>query len=264
MVAISSRLADGAVTGGAYAASVAGWFFSSKATAAGVRSYRTRRAGTGGALRRQHRPIQGSSVAASHWILPALGDFYSAHPDIRLHLVCVDELPGIESKGFDLEVRFGVGGWADALSYPLLDEVVFPVASPRLLDKTPIKSRKDLLRVPLLQLAEFTGPWMDWQRWLPSGRKSTEQSPTIRKFTTYAMLLEAAIYGHGVALGWKYYVAPALQRGELRICLDERRSSRFQEYLVVHRDRANDAAVRRVADWVRVYADETRARFSNY
>jgi len=204
------------------------------------------------------------SVAASHWILPALGDFYSAHPEIRLHLVCVDELLGIKSKGFDLEVRFGVGGWADALSYPLLDEVIFPVASPGLLSKTPIKSRKDLLRVPLLQLAEFTSPWMDWQRWLPSGSKNTERNPTIRKFTTYAMLLEAATYGHGVALGWKYYVAPALERGELRICLDERRSSRFQEYLVVHRDRANDAAVRRVADWVRVYADETRARFSNY
>ncbi|UVJ43344.1 hypothetical protein NVV94_22740 [Pseudomonas sp. LS1212] len=85
----------------------------------------------------------------------------------------------------------------------------------------------------------------------------------MRYYSTYSTLLDAAIYGHGVALGWKYYAAEALVRGDLCPALPLRKTSRLKEFLVVNRQRANEASVMRTVDWIRTYAESTRIRFSD-
>ncbi|KAF1036141.1 MAG: Glycine cleavage system transcriptional activator [Burkholderia lata] len=202
------------------------------------------------------------SVAASQWLLPASEEFYAANPDILLQLICVDEPAPSGAPAFDLEVRFGNGKWQDGIVYPLLDEVIFPVASAGFLKKHAISSQDDLLQVPLLQLTSYHSPLMDWLRWLPHKSLGVTQKPTIRTYSTYSTLLDAAMYGHGVALGWKYYVADALERGDLRIVLPMRKTSRLKEFLVVSRQRADTPAVKRTADWIRAYADATCRNFS--
>ncbi|NML32307.1 LysR family transcriptional regulator [Paraburkholderia antibiotica] len=203
------------------------------------------------------------SVAASQWLLPVSEEFYAANPDILLQLICVDEPAPSSAPAFDLEVRFGNGKWQDGICYPLLDEVIFPVASPEFLEKYPISSQDDLLNVALLQLTLYQSPLMDWLRWLPPRELDGSQKPIIRTYSTYSTLLDAAIYGHGVALGWKYYVAEALERGDLRVVLPMKKTSRFKEYLVVNRQRANVPAVKRTAEWIRAYAETTCRRFSH-
>lgn len=67
-------------------------------------------------------------AAASLWLMPALGAFYARFPDIRLHLVCIDELPEFNGD-FDLGNPFRNRVWPNLESYPLLEERVYPVAS---------------------------------------------------------------------------------------------------------------------------------------
>lgn len=170
-------------------------------------------------------------AAASLWLMPALGDFYERYPHIRLHLVCVDELPEFAGGGFDLEIRFGLGSWPGYESFPLLPEEIYPVASPSFLSAHRIEGVGDLAKVPLLQLANFTSPLMDWRTWL--GPASQSDQPVIRPLTTYAMVIEAAIFGHGVALGWHEYVRRAIAKGDLvRLPVEARRSD-YREFLVV-------------------------------
>ncbi|HTN98119.1 MAG TPA: LysR substrate-binding domain-containing protein [Nordella sp.] len=170
-------------------------------------------------------------AAASLWLMPALGDFYERYPDIRLHLVCVDELPEFAGGDFDLEIRFGLGSWPGFESFPLLPEEIYPVASPVFCAAHRIDSADDLAKAPLLQLANFTSPLMDWRTWLGAGHQA--EPPVIRPFTTYAMVLEAAIFGHGVALGWHEYVRRTVDKGDLvRLPVPARRSD-YREFLVV-------------------------------
>ncbi|MBN9441892.1 LysR substrate-binding domain-containing protein [Bosea sp. (in: a-proteobacteria)] len=184
-------------------------------------------------------------AAASLWLMPALGAFYASFPDIRLHLVCIDELPEFGGGDFDLEIRFGLGDWPGVTSYPLLSETIYPVASAEFCRNHAITSLDDLSRVPLLQLANFTSPLMDWKGWL-----SDDHVPIIRYFTTYAMVLEAAHFGHGVALGWHAYVRPAVEKGDLiRLPIEERKST-YREFLVVRPAAAQRSPVERTQNWL--------------
>lgn len=97
-------------------------------------------------------------AAASLWVMPALGAFYARFPDVRLQLVCIDELPEFSNNDFDLEIRFGTGSWPNAESYPLLEERVYPVASRKFIAAHEIKGPECLNRVPLLQLENFSSP----------------------------------------------------------------------------------------------------------
>lgn len=184
-------------------------------------------------------------AAASLWLMPALGDFYASFPDIRLHLVCIDELPEFGGGNFDLEIRFGIGAWPGVESHPLLEETIYPVASPDFCKAHSIDDVAQLAAVPLLQLTNFSSPLMNWEAWLPGGR-----TPIIRHFTTYAMVLEAALFGHGVALGWHHYVRRAVDRGDLiRLPIKERKSD-YREFLVVNPGASSRFSVERTKNWL--------------
>ncbi|MCY1538753.1 Glycine cleavage system transcriptional activator [compost metagenome] len=204
-----------------------------------------------------------TSVAASNWLLPALSEFYSSNPDILLQMICIDDSASIDIADYDIEVRFGSGNWSDGISYPLLDEVIFPVASPEFLRLHPIERIEDLCAVPLLQLANHISPLMSWTNWLPNQELDKPAQTFIRSYSTYSTLLDAAVYGHGVALGWKYYAAEALVRGDLCPVLPLRKTSRLKEFLVVNRQRAQDSKVARTTAWIRAYAEATRIRFKD-
>lgn len=204
-----------------------------------------------------------TSVAASNWLLPALSNFYAANPDVLLQLICIDESPSVDISDFDIEVRFGSGNWDDGISYPLLEEVIMPVASPEFLRQHSIRKVEDLCNVPLLQLATHHSPLMDWRQWLPNQALDKPIPTLVRFYSTYSTLLDAAIYGHGVALGWKYYVAEALVRGDLCAVLPLRKTSRLKEFLVVNRQHVSKPHVMRTCEWIRAYAEATRARFGD-
>lgn len=184
-------------------------------------------------------------AAASLWLMPALGGFYARFPDIRLHLVCIDEFPELAEGNFDLEIRFGAGSWPNVESYPLLEERVYPVASREFLAAHPIPDPASLVSVPLLQLENFTSPLMNWNTWLEA-----DANPIIRRLTTYAMVLEAARFGHGVALGWHPYVRQSVQKGDLVKLPVPERTSDYREFLVVKPAARRRFSVERTKDWI--------------
>ncbi|QKC98330.1 LysR substrate-binding domain-containing protein [Mesorhizobium sp. NZP2298] len=197
-------------------------------------------------------------AAASLWLMPALGAFYASFPDIRLHLVCIDELPEFGGGNFDLEIRFGVGPWPGWDSYPLLEETVYPVASPEFCRTYSMNQIEEVAKAPLLQLANYTSPLMDWRVWLPP-----DQKPIVRRFTTYAMVLEAALFGHGVALGWHHYVRDAIDRGTLvRLPIPERTSD-YREFLVVRPGASRRFSVERTKNWLLQLSAQDRRKQSN-
>ncbi|MGH8178713.1 MAG: LysR family transcriptional regulator, partial [Steroidobacter sp.] len=85
------------------------------------------------------------------WLLPRLADFYQKYPDVDLRFNASRELVDFMQTDFHAAVRYGGGEWANLRAERMLDDWVFPVTSPALLEKLgPIETMGDLNKYPLL------------------------------------------------------------------------------------------------------------------
>ena len=80
----------------------------------------------------------------------------------------------------------------------------------------------DLLNGPVsnwshLTFLDLTRPnegWVSWNDWLEvAGR--LERVPKYLDFDNYAYMLEAAVAGRGIVLGWRYFIEQYLEAGTL-------------------------------------------------
>ena len=84
---------------------------------------------------------------AAKWLMPRLGRFEAAHPEIEVWVNTGLELVDFASGEIDLAIRYGSGRYPGLEVTHLLSETVSPVVSPGLLADH-----------PLGQLAELAGP----------------------------------------------------------------------------------------------------------
>src|SRR5436305_7972435 len=68
---------------------------------------------------------------AARWLLPRIGRFIAAHPDIDLDVRAQLTLVDFQRDDVDFGVRHGVGGWPGVVAEPMFEETYFPVCSPR-------------------------------------------------------------------------------------------------------------------------------------
>jgi LysR family glycine cleavage system transcriptional activator len=157
---------------------------------------------------------------AAKWLVPRLGRFRAAHPEIDLRISASLRLVDFAREDFDVAVRMGRGNYPGLRVNALFGEVMFPVCSPRLLaGPKPLRRPEDLRHHVLLHdvdvLASSAAAPQAWRLWLErAGVRGVdvERGPV---FEDSAMLLDAAIEGQGVALGRSALVAADLAAGRL-------------------------------------------------
>lgn len=145
------------------------------------------------------------------WLLPRLGDFYQKHPEVDLRFNASRELVDFMQTDFHAAVRYGGGEWPQLRAEKMLDDWVFPVTSPALLEQLgPIRTLGDLNKYPLLHSA--SEPWKDWLRRVGGDTTRAERGPVL---DDSASILTAAEQGHGLALARWSLVAGDLASGRL-------------------------------------------------
>lgn len=168
-----------------------------------------------------HRPrlvLAAHAGFAQQWLIPRVADLRAALPDHELRLVVADAGLDPEAAESDLAVRVGNGRWPGQVSHALTPEIVFPVASPRLLEERPelrAPAPADLLSAPLLHMDEGARPWMTWRGWLRAQGVTTPPPPPGVLYNNYPLVLQEALAGGGVALGWRPLVDDMVARGNL-------------------------------------------------
>lgn len=70
---------------------------------------------------------------AENWLMPRLGAFWAAHPDIELALRPSTALVDLRRDGIDLAIRYGNGDWPGVESTPLVAPDFVVVGAPALL-----------------------------------------------------------------------------------------------------------------------------------
>jgi DNA-binding transcriptional LysR family regulator len=157
-----------------------------------------------------------SSAFATHWMLPRLQRFQAARPGIDLRLQTADRDLDLLHEEIALGVRGGSGLWPGYHAAKLSDERQIAVASPRWLKENgPVSSLEALKACRLVHLDEPYRKRTSWADWFSALGESPILANEGLRLNDYALVLQAAIAGEGVALGWMHLCKPLLEKGLL-------------------------------------------------
>lgn len=156
---------------------------------------------------------------AAKWLAPRLHRFHRDNPDLRVRVETGNELTDPKRDGIDIAIRYGAGGYTGARIERLMDAPVFPVCAPSLLKdaRWPLAQPDDLRHYPLLHDdSSAARPGVpDWPAWLEAASATQVDASRGPVFASIYLAQEAAVAGHGVALGVAPLVAEDLHRGRL-------------------------------------------------
>ena len=206
-------------------------------------------------LRGRRRPAQVTVAAtvalASFWLTPRLPRFRAAHPDVELRVVVSDRPVDLAREGIDVALRYGDGRWPGLVTRRLFGVESFPVCAPGYLADSPtIEAPADLLRHTLLNLDGSVHALEDWRWWLQACGLPVPESHRVVGFDNYANVIQAAMEGQGIALGFSGILDGLLERGDLVRPLETQRGKGLSVYLAVPSGQDLTPAQRAFHDWV--------------
>lgn len=194
------------------------------------------------------------SFAAS-WLVPRLGGFTAAHPEIEVRVEATSSLVDLRRNRADVAIRHGLGNYPGLVAEYLMAPVLLPVAAPALLaGRPPVTEPAACLGWPLLQDADRA----DWPLWLrASGVADDPRAGRGPSFADDLLLIRAAVAGQGIALVRDIHAADEIASGRLVLVLDRPWPKDFAYYAVTLPEAASRPPVRVFLDWL---GQEARTR----
>ncbi|HUL08151.1 MAG TPA: transcriptional regulator GcvA [Candidatus Acidoferrum sp.] len=185
---------------------------------------------------------------ATSWLVPRLGTFQMAHPDIAVRVDASGRIVDLAREDIDVGIRTGSGDWPGLKAHLLMPSEFTPLCSPEFLARSgPLASPADLLKLPLL---DWRDPW--WRQWFALAGVPDPQpaAPAMIEVDSQVMLGRAALVGQGVAILTPAYFAAELADGRLvqPFALTGRSESSF--WLVYPQERQNAPKIRAFRDWM--------------
>ncbi|MCW2242691.1 transcriptional regulator GcvA [Azospirillum canadense] len=145
---------------------------------------------------------------AVRWLIPRLSGFHTRHPDIEVRITTGGAGNPIR-EDWTCALLLGDGHWARHEAEPLFTAGMLPVCAPAL--ARTLREPSDLLGATRLSVAHWPNDWPQWFAAMglepPAGKGLS--------FGSYAMALQAAMDGVGVALGAQPYIADDVAAGRL-------------------------------------------------
>lgn len=191
---------------------------------------------------------------AVKWLVPRMAGFSAEYPDIEVWISADMQLADVAGGRVDVAIRYGRGDYAGVRSEALLDAGVIPVCSPAILLGThPLRSPADLSRHTLIHVrrSAIEEPRPDWPIWLASRGLSRIDADAGPRFDQTALAIDAAIYGRGVTLAPRAFVASDLASGRLMAPFADGYLASDLAYHLLTRRQASRTEARVFTDWIR-------------
>jgi LysR family transcriptional regulator, glycine cleavage system transcriptional activator len=184
---------------------------------------------------------------ASKWLVPRLGDFIAAHPDIDLRISASLQHVGFDGDGIDLAIRHGDGDWPHLDVTQLCRELLFPICSPHLMPSR-LGSVDALAGHTLIHDRDRKG----WTTWLTAVGAAIERFDLQHGpvFSQTSLAIDAAVAGQGIALARSALASLDLDAGRLirpvRIALP----ATFAYWIVCPKPHAKRPKIERFRQWL--------------
>lgn len=188
---------------------------------------------------------------AFYWLMPRLADFNRHHPEIEIQLATSTR--PITEFGHPFDVALQTNGrpsGSHRLALTAEDEI-FPVCSPAYLNgaTTPL-SLDALSTYRLLHHHAEPADWLEWDGWFRAMGRFDIHLDEGATFDSYPLLLQAAVAGHGIALGWRRTTQRLIESGELVRPVDESLLQRDAIALYTRQGAPRRAGSQALLDWL--------------
>lgn len=194
---------------------------------------------------------------SSFWLTPRLSRFRMRAPDVRIRILASDQLPDFRSANIDVGLLYGDGGWPGLDARALFPVRSFPVCAPDYPRRAgAIENPEDLRNHTLLNLEGGQHSSEDWVWWLAQFGNDSVRDLQIIGFDNYANVIQAALEGQGMALGFSGLVDDLVARGSLIRPIDTALSPGRSVYLVTPTSGIANQMTPQFVDWI---AEETLA-----
>ena len=183
---------------------------------------------------------------AARWLVPRLGSFSAAHPEMELEIETSDELR-ILGRDADVAIRYlSIGAPRPRTRIRRLFSIDgIPVVAgvrPR-----PPRLQHDAAVLGYRLLHDDDG--RVWRSWFASAGQDGFERAKHLYFTDYSLAIAAALQGHGVALAATAFVEQELKSGRL-VRIGNTRASYGEYVLLETRDRSTAAGRAAFVRWL--------------
>jgi LysR family glycine cleavage system transcriptional activator len=198
--------------------------------------------------RRNPRQLRVSVVPsfAARWLLPRIGRFIAAHPDIDIDVRASLALADFRRDDVDIGIRHGGGHWPGVVAEHLLDEDHFPVCSPRLNGGRLPDVPADLARYTLLR-----ADGESWRSWFEAAGLDWPEPSRGPTFNNSSHMMQAAAEGQGIALARETLLGNDLRNGVIVRLFDVAVRSPYRTFMVYPPRLANSPKLAQFRQWLR-------------
>ncbi len=154
---------------------------------------------------------------ATSWVVPMLDQLESASmTEIRLRIF--DRSSELDSSEWDIAIVPGTGEWTSWESTLLFAEAVRPLTAPSLAhDKglDPDTTPAELVHQNLLHIDDTGRPNLTWKQWFSELGSPLDPPKPRLVYNAYPTVIQEALAGNGIALGWQHLLSDMVERGLL-------------------------------------------------
>jgi LysR family glycine cleavage system transcriptional activator len=152
---------------------------------------------------------------ATHWLMPRLSHFQLLNPGLSIRVMTSSRPIETETERFDIGLGHGLHHGPGLRCEALGIEVMVPVCSPATRRRLPPQcSANDLADFDLIHFDQRGAEWLDWERYLNRFGVTSIGAPRL-VLSVYNSVIDAALQGYGVALGYRYTIDALLKDGRL-------------------------------------------------
>ena len=188
----------------------------------------------------------------TRWLIPRLPAFMSAHPEVLVNFTTRLDVFDFAEEDQDAAIHNGRPDWPGAVLDHLMDEEVVVVASPALARKAGLRKPADVAGQVHLQLASRPEAWREWLDGVGLPRVDGRHGP---RFEHFAMILQAAASGLGLAVVPRFLAEDELRDGHLVIPFRDAAVRSRSYWLVYPEAKRDQPALRAFREWL---LDEVR------
>ncbi|WP_106476083.1 LysR substrate-binding domain-containing protein [Phytohalomonas tamaricis] len=169
----------------------------------------------------QQLTIASSPTIASLWLARQLPDFQRLHPEISIRILIVEDPYRLDLAEFDLGLYYHLAGEVDPpgmTAEPVFaQEMIAALCAPSYLAREgAIGDAMALLNQHvILMLEDHYHDWMTWPTWFDALGLAWQSARRPLYANSYQLLMNAALAGQGVTLGWTSLLDFELREGLL-------------------------------------------------
>ncbi len=182
-----------------------------------------------------------STAFTTHWLMPRIDKLQQQFPDVDVRFQLISGSLRGPVENVDLGMRFRDRDDPATNGALIMREVMLPVCSPAYRDENESEGNT------IINLADAPG---DWSLHYPDFLTGRSGPGKALRFSDYAVVVQAALLGQGIALGWMTVVSHWLLSGALVPAANRLTTTRRLCELIYPRNRPIRPIAAEIRDWI--------------